>query len=60
MSQHKGKEQVVIHHNNTSGYFAEILLMPKCASSAGMFTLLAILAHWWRGATPASAVSSFW
>lgn len=32
MSQHKGEEQVVTHHANTLGYFADILLMPKRAS----------------------------
>ena len=35
MSQHKGEEQVVIHHNNTFGYFAEILLMPKTCILGG-------------------------
>ena len=35
MSQHKGEEQVVIHHNNTFGYFAEILLMPKTCTLGG-------------------------
>lgn len=35
MSQHKGEEQVVKHHNNTFGYFAEILLMPKTCILGG-------------------------
>ena len=65
MSQHKGEEQVVIHHNNTFGYFAGILLMPKTCILGGMCALRAIPANCQRGvaawhtAGPADVVRPF-